>query len=99
MNPNPDSSKPLTRQKVFTIKNKFGLHARPSALFVKIASKYDSDVLVEKDGNTVSGKSIMGLMTLEAGMGSKMKVTAIGGDADKVLEELEQLIESKFYEE
>ncbi len=99
MSQNSDSQKPLTRLKVFTIKNKFGLHARPSALFVKIASKYDSDVLVEKDGNTVSGKSIMGLMTLEAGLGSKMKVTAIGTDADRVLQELEQLIENKFYEE
>jgi len=99
VNQNSDSQKSLTRLKVFTIKNKFGLHARPSALFVKIASKYDSDVLVEKDGNTVSGKSILGLMTLEAGLGSKMKVTAIGRDADEVLKELEQLIENKFYEE
>lgn len=85
--------------KVLTIKNQFGLHARPSALFVKIASRYESDVLVEKDGNTVSGKSIMGLMTLEAGLGSKMKITAVGFDADKVLSELEQLVENKFYEE
>ncbi len=85
--------------RVLTIKNQFGLHARPSALFVKIASRYESDVLVEKDGNTVSGKSIMGLMTLEASLGSKMKITAVGMDADKVLNELEQLVENKFYED
>lgn len=85
--------------RVFTIVNQLGLHARPSALFVKIASRYESDVTVEKDGNVVSGKSIMGLMTLEAGLGSKMKVTAEGADADQVLDELEQLIANKFYEE
>ncbi len=91
--------KEQTLIKVLTIKNQFGLHARPSALFVKIASRYESDVLVEKDGNTVSGKSIMGLMTLEAGLGSKMKITAVGLDADKVLTELEQLVDNKFYED
>ncbi len=88
---------PLVR--ILTIKNQFGLHARPSALFVKIATRYEADVLVEKDGNEVSGKSIMGLMTLEAGLGAKMKVTALGFDAAKVLDELEQLVENKFYEE
>ncbi len=95
----PDNKREQTLFRVLTIKNQFGLHARPSALFVKLASRYESDVLVEKDGNTVSGKSIMGLMTLEAGLGSKMKVTAVGHDADKVLNELEQLIENKFYED
>lgn len=94
-----DSRKEQTLIRVLTIKNQFGLHARPSALFVKIASRYESDVLVEKDGNTVSGKSIMGLMTLEASLGSKMKITAVGMDADKVLNELEQLVENKFYED
>lgn len=94
-----DSKREQTLFRVLTIKNQFGLHARPSALFVKMASRFEADVLVEKDGNTVSGKSIMGLMTLEAGLGSKMKVTAIGVDADKVLDELEQLLENKFYED
>mgnify|MGYP003739758207 FL=1 len=85
--------------RILTIKNQFGLHARPSALFVKIAASYESDVLVEKDGNEVSGKSIMGLMTLEAGFGSKLRITAQGHDAVKLLDELEQLVENKFYEE
>ena len=95
----PDNKREQTLIRVLTIKNQFGLHARPSALFVKLASRYEADVLVEKDGNTVSGKSIMGLMTLEAGLGSKMKITAVGLDADKVLNELEQLVENKFYED
>lgn len=95
----PDNKREQTLIRVLTVKNQFGLHARPSALFVKLASRYESDVMVEKDGNTVSGKSIMGLMTLEAGLGSKMKVSATGIDADKVLDELEQLLENKFYED
>ena len=94
-----DNRRDIPMVRILTIKNQFGLHARPSALFVKIATRYEADVLVEKDGNEVSGKSIMGLMTLEAGLGSKMKVTALGSDAVKVLDELEQLVENKFYEE
>jgi len=87
----------LTRE--FTIKNQFGIHARPAALFVKLASRYDSEVMVEKDHNKVSGKSIMGLLTLEASLGSKLKVTAEGHDAKEVLDELEALIDGKFEEE
>ena len=85
--------------RVFKIQNQLGLHARPAALFVKIASRYDADVMVEKDGNSVSGKSIMGLMTLEAGMGSKLRLSADGHDAEQVLDEIQALIENKFYEE
>jgi phosphocarrier protein len=75
------------------------LHARPAALFVKTASRFESDITVEKDGNTVSGKSIMGLMTLEAGLGSVLTVTAEGVDAEEALNELQNLVESKFYED
>lgn len=82
-----------------TILNQYGIHARPAALFVKAASRYDSDIYVEKDGNRVSGKSIMGLMTLEASKGSKIKVTAEGVDAEEAIQELQALIESKFDEE
>lgn len=83
----------------FVILNQYGIHARPAALFVKAASRYDSDIYVEKDGNRVSGKSIMGLMTLEASKGSKIKVSVEGLDADEAINELQQLIESKFDEE
>jgi phosphocarrier protein HPr len=79
--------------------NQLGLHARPAALFVKTASRFESDITVEKDGNKVSGKSIMGLMTLEVGVGSSMRVTADGVDAEQALKELRHLVESKFFED
>ena len=87
----------ITRE--FEILNQYGIHARPAALFVKTASRYDADVYVEKDGNTVSGKSIMGLMTLQASFGTKLVVTVEGEDAEEVLGELSALIESKFDED
>jgi phosphocarrier protein HPr len=87
----------ITRELV--ILNQYGVHARPAALFVKTASRYDSDIYVEKDGNRVSGKSIMGLMTLEASKGSKIKISARGVDAEEAINELQALIESKFDEE
>ncbi len=76
--------------------NKYGLHVRPAGLFAKIASRFDADVEVEKDGNVVSGKSIMALMTLEAVYGTKLIVTATGRQAKEVLEELEALVLRKF---
>lgn len=88
-------SKTLTRELV--LKNKYGMHVRPAGLFAKVASRYRADVMVVKDNSAVSGKSIMALMTLEAVCGSKLKVTASGPDADLVLDELELLIEKKFY--
>ena len=88
---------PLVRE--FKMLNKYGMHARPAALFVKAASRFDAEITVEKDGNKVSGKSIMGLMTLEASCGSTLKVTAQGIDADEMLDEIQALIESKFDEE
>ncbi len=88
-----------TMVRQFRLLNQLGLHARPAALFVKTASRFESDVTVEKDGNSVSGKSIMGLMTLEAGHGSALTVTAEGPDAEQVLSELEELINQKFFEE
>lgn len=88
---------PMVRELV--ILNQYGIHARPAALFVKIASRYDADIQVEKGGNSVSGKSIMGLMTLEASRGTKLTVTATGPDAGELLDELQELIESKFDED
>ena len=79
-----------------TLVNKYGLHVRPAGLFAKIASRYDADVEVEKDGNVVSGKSIMALMTLEAVCGTKLVVTATGPQAAEVLEELEALVARRF---
>ncbi len=79
--------------------NKLGIHARPAALFVKVASRFKSDILVEKDGETVNGKSIMGLMMLAAGPGSRLKVHAKGSDDAEALAALEALMESKFNED
>jgi len=81
------------------IQNQYGIHARPAALFVKAASRYDCEIMVEKDGNQVSGKSIMGLMTLEASFGSVLTLTADGPDEEEALDELQALIDSKFDED
>lgn len=79
--------------------NKLGLHARPAALFVKTSNRFEAEILVEKDGEKVNGKSIMGLMMLAAGFGSKIRITAIGGDAKNAISEIEKLITRKFDEE
>lgn len=79
-----------------TLVNKYGMHVRPAGLFVKMASRYDADVEVEKDGNVVSGKSIMALMTLEATCGTVLKVTASGPQAKEALDNLEDLVARKF---
>ena len=88
-----------SKTKEVTIVNKLGIHARPAAMFVKTASRFACEIMVEKDGETVNGKSIMGLMMLAAGQGSKLLICCEGPDADKVLEELEELIQQKFNEE
>lgn len=81
------------------IANQYGIHARPAALFVKAASRFDADINVEKDGTVVSGKSIMGLMTLEAGRGSVLRVTAEGPDAEEALDYLEELVVNRKFDE
>lgn len=82
----------VSAKKVVTIKNKQGLHARPAALFVQIASKYDSEITVKKGKETVNGKSIMGILMLAANRGSKVTIEAIGDDAEKAILELEALL-------
>ncbi|HEV2806029.1 MAG TPA: HPr family phosphocarrier protein [Chthoniobacterales bacterium] len=86
-------------EKEITIVNRLGLHARPAAMFVRIASRYRSEVWVEKEGEKINGKSIMGLMMLAAGQGSKLIIRCEGPDADKVMEDLEALIQQKFNED
>ena len=83
----------------FTVQNRNGLHARPSAQFVKLCSRFRCEVWVEKDGEQVNGKSIMGLMMLAAGLGSKLIVTCEGGDSEKALAEIEEIIRRKFDED
>ena len=85
--------------KTLKVINKLGIHARPAALFVKIAGKFASDISVEKDGETINGKSIMGLMMLAAAQGSELTITANGRDAEAALTALEELFHQKFNEE
>lgn len=86
-------------EKEIAIVNRLGLHARPAALFVKIATRYRSDIWVKKEGEEVNGKSIMGLMMLAAGQGSVLQIRCEGPDADRALEEIEQLIKAGFNED
>jgi len=86
-------------EKELTIVNRLGLHARPAAMFVRIASRHRADVWVAKEGEEVNGKSIMGLMMLAAGQGSTLRIRCDGPDADKAMEELEELIKAGFNED
>ncbi len=81
------------------IKNKFGLHARPSASFVQTASRFQSEIKVEKDGQVADGKSILDLMMLAAGQGNSITVKANGEDAEEALTALGELIENRFGED
>jgi len=85
--------------KELVVINKSGIHARPAALFVKTANRFGSEVFVEKDGEKINGKSIMGLMMLAAGPGSKVTIHVKGADAAAALTELEALVKRKFDEE
>src|ERR1700688_1537110 len=86
-------------EKDIPIINRLGLHARPAAMFVRIASRYRAEVWVSKEGEEVNGKSIMGLMMLAAGKGSTLHLRCEGPDADKALAELEELINPRFHED
>lgn len=84
--------------KKITVLNKLGIHARPAAQFVRVASRFKSDVTVEKDEERVDGKSIMGLMMLAVGCGAEITVTAEGEDEAEAIAALEQLVAEKFGE-
>ena len=84
---------------VFTIINDKGLHARASARFVEVVEKFESEVIVEKDGLEASGSSIMGLLMLAASKGTTIKVTTSGADSEELTLALDSLIKSKFGED
>ncbi len=86
-------------EKEISVINRLGLHARPAAMFVRIASRHRSEIWVSKEAEEVNGKSIMGLMMLAAGQGSKLRIRCEGPDAEQAMEELEALINSKFNED
>lgn len=92
----PAAGQQLTKELV--VQNKMGIHARPAAMIVRITNKFKADVFVEKDEEQVNGKSIMGLMMLAAGKGSKVKFIVTGADAAPMIAELEALFARKFDE-
>jgi len=84
-----------TIQKKIIVKNKSGLHARPAAMFVQIANKFDSRITIKNDSEEVNGKSIMGILMLGAEQGSEIVIEAQGHDAQEALSELEKIIISE----
>ncbi len=98
MKPIEASSAVQSITKELVVQNKMGVHARPAAMIVRITNKFKAEVYVEKDEEQVNGKSIMGLMMLAAGKGSKVKFIATGGDAAAMLAEIEALFIRKFDE-
>ncbi len=88
-----------TLERTVEIVNRLGLHARPAAAFVKLAGRFKAEVLVEKDGLEVNGKSIMGVLMLAAEHGSRLRIQASGSDAEEAVEALSDLVNRGFEEE
>jgi len=81
------------------VKNKVGIHARPAALLVQMAEKYDADIFFEKDNNRVNGRSVLGIMLLAAACNSKVTIIAEGADEAAAVEAIEQLFNDRFGED
>ncbi len=94
---NADSANSITRE--LTVMNRLGIHARPAALFVRTAAKFKSEVYVEKDGERINGKSIMGLMMLAAGPGSRLRLEIAGADAWDAFRAIEELVTVRKFDE
>ncbi len=93
------SSAFVEHERTVRIQNKYGLHARPAADFVKLANRFRADIWVRKEELEVNGKSIMGVMMLAAECGSEITIRAAGQDAEAALEELSTLVAQGFGEE
>lgn len=93
------SADDLSKPRTLEIINERGLHARASAKFVKIAEQFDAEIQVTKDGYTVGGTSIMGLMMLAASIGCSIDVSASGSEAEKALDAITELVANRFDEE
>ena len=85
-------------EKKFTVQSKLGLHARPAAVLVRTANKYKSEITIQKGKQKVNGKSIMGVMMLAAGPGSHITIRISGPDAEKAMQDIEQLFAQNFSE-
>lgn len=88
----------MVEEKVL-IKNKLGLHARAAVKFVNLANRFHSSVKIEKDGNEIDGKSILGILTLAAVKGTQVTLKVQGKDEQLALQSLRELIDNKFQEE
>ena len=86
-------------ERAIVIRNRYGLHARPAAEFVKLATRFRSSIMVRKQDLEVNGKSIMGIMMLAAECGSEIVIRAAGEDAPDALDALEHLVNSRFGED
>lgn len=86
-------------EKILTVRNRAGIHARPAALIAQTANKFTSEILIEKDSTTVNAKSIMGVITMAAGYNTVLTLKADGSDEKQAAEAILQLFESKFEEE
>ncbi len=93
------SSAFVEHERTVRISNKYGLHARPAAEFVKLANRFQSDIWVKKEEMQVNGKSIMGVMMLAAEFGSEITIRASGEDAESALAALAELVSKGFGEE
>jgi len=86
-------------ERMVTIRNRAGMHARPAALLVKTASEFESRIYIEKDSERVNGKSIMGVITLGATYNTPLKIIADGPDETQALDAIQKLFENRFEEE
>ncbi len=86
----------MSAERLVTVVNELGLHARPAAEFVKLAGRFKSEITVAKDGEPVNGKSIMGVMTLAAECGAELTLRAEGTDAEVAVAALEALVANEF---
>lgn len=86
-------------EQMITIKNKLGLHARAAVKFVNLANRFSSLVRIAKDGSEIDGKSILGILTLAATQGSRIKILVSGEDESKALKALVMLVNNRFDEE
>jgi len=86
-------------QKEIEVVNSLGLHARPASMLVKLTTTFESEIYIQKDSDRVNGKSIMGIITLAAGKGAKLRFTIEGADAENAIKQIEELFASKFGEE
>jgi phosphocarrier protein HPr len=89
----------LIEIKTFKLKNKLGMHARPAAAFVKIAQQFKADIYIERNGQTVNGKSILGILTLACPHNGSLTIRAEGQDVPAAMKALGNLIENKFGED